>query len=107
MRPYAVRHLTLTICAAALIPLFTATDGEASSRHVRKHQSISHQRISHQRMSPGFRRVWAVGEIRPVAPTYNRVNVCPGLARSFECSVWPPPFEDDPDRKVSGNDGGG
>jgi len=101
MRLYTIRLLTLTVSAMALIPLVTATEGEASSRHVRKHQSISHQR-----MSPGFRRAWAAGEIRPVAPSYSRGSVCPGMGRSFDCAVWPPPFDEDPDRKTSGTDGG-
>jgi hypothetical protein len=101
MRPYAIRFLTLTVCTAALIPLVTVTEGEASSRHVRKHQSISHQRVS-----PGFRRAWAAGGVRTVAPSYNRGSVCPGIGRSFECSVWPPPIDEDPDRKTSGTDGG-
>ena len=101
MRPSAIRLWTLTVCAAALIPLVATTEGEASSRHVRKHQSISHQRVS-----PGFRRAWAAGEIRPAAPSYNRGTVCPAMGRSFDCAIWPPPFGDDPDRKVSGSDGG-
>jgi hypothetical protein len=101
MRPTAIRFLTLTICATAVIPLVTVTEGEASSRHVHKHQSISHQRVS-----PGLRRAWAAEEIRPVAPAYNRGTVCPGLGRSFDCAVWPPPYDEDPDRKTSGSDGG-
>jgi hypothetical protein len=101
MRPTAIRLLTLTICTTTLLPLVTATESEASSRHVRKHQWASHQR-----MSPGYRHAWAAGEIRPVAPAYNRGTVCPAMGRSFDCAVWPPPFDEDPDRKVSGSDGG-
>jgi hypothetical protein len=101
MRPTAIRVLTLTVCTTALIALVATTEGEASSRHVRKHQSVSHQRVS-----PTFRRAWAAGEIRPVAPAYNRGTVCPGMGRSFDCGVWPPPIDQDPDRKVSGSDGG-
>src|ERR1700730_8221162 len=101
MRPYAIRFLTLTVCATALIPMVTVTEGEASSRHVRKHQSISHLRVS-----PGFRRAWATGEVRPVTPSYSRGTVCPGIGRSFECKIWPPPIDEDPARKASGTDGG-
>jgi hypothetical protein len=101
MRPSAIRLLTLTVCATALISLVATTEGEASSRHVRKHQSISHQRVS-----PGFRRAWAAGEIRPVAPAYKRGTVCPGTGRSFDCAVWPPPMDEDPDRKATSSDGG-
>jgi hypothetical protein len=40
--------------------------------------------------------------MRPVTGYYNQPGpICPGIGRSFECKIWPPPFEDDPDRKVS------
>ena len=94
--------LTLAVCAAAVASVAAVSEAEASGRHVKNH----HQRISHQRMSPGYRHAWAAGEIRPVAPAYNRGTVCPAMGRSFDCAVWPPPFDEDPDRKVSGSDGG-
>ncbi len=103
MRSYAIRFLTLAISAAVAVPLATATDVEASSRHVRKHQRMSH----HQRTG-GFNESWARREFRPAAPAWNTGgDVCPGSGRSFECKVWPPPFDQDPDRKASGSDAGG
>ena len=104
MRPYATRFLTLAFCATAVlvIPVTAASDGEAASRHLRK---------SHQRTQPGwtnsFRRSSASGEVQPSAPTFRaRGNVCPGSARAIDCSVWPPPYDDDPDRKATSSDGG-
>ena len=104
MRRYSRRLLTLTIFATALvIPASTTTAGETASRHIRKH---------HQHAQPGpndsWKRASAAQEVRPIAPSWSGGgNVCPGLARSFDCKIWPPPFEDDPDRKHSGSDAGG
>jgi hypothetical protein len=43
-----------------------------------------------------------VGPARPVVGTYAPSEpVCPGLGRSFDCKIWPPPYADDPDRKTS------
>jgi hypothetical protein len=104
MRLHAIGLLTLAIYATgAVVPVMTAAGGETSSRHIRKH---------HARTSPGWnrssRRSWAAEQIRPVAPSWSGGgSVCPGLARSFDCKIWPPPFDDDPDRKASGADAGG
>lgn len=103
MRPNAIRLLTLAISATVAVPLMMATDVEASSRHIRKH---------HQRTSLGWNNSlghsWAGREFRPAAPSWNTGgDVCPGSGRSFECKVWPPPFDQDPDRKASGSDAGG
>jgi hypothetical protein len=110
----AIRLLTLAICATAvvMVPMVTAAEGEASSRHFRKHHdrhglndSPGHSLKHSVRRSP-FTHSWASQPIRPVAqPSYGG-DVCPGSGRSFECKVWPPPFDQDPDRKVSGTDGG-
>jgi hypothetical protein len=104
MRPYAPRRLTAAICAiAVVVPLVTATDLEASSRHTRKHQ-----RMSHHYRTGGFNDFRAGREFRPVVPSWRAGgDVCPGSGRSFECKVWPPPFDQDPDRKASGSDAGG
>ena len=103
MRASAIQLLTLAIATAVAVPLVTATDVEASSRKLRTH---------HQRTNLGWNHSWrrssAAQQVRPVAPSWSGGdNVCPGLARSFDCKIWPPPFEDDPDRKHSGSDAGG
>jgi hypothetical protein len=102
MRPSAIRLLTLASSAA--VALLTATDVDASSRHPRKHH---HRQVSGFGQ-PGFTEPRAVGWTRPaVAPIGQGGDVCPGSGRSFECKVWPPPFDQDPDRKASGSDAGG
>jgi hypothetical protein len=103
MRPYGIPFLTLAISATVAVPLITAGSADASSRHLRK---------QHPQTSGGWnasaRRSWAVQEIRPAAPAWSGDgNVCPGSGRSFECKIWPPPFDQDPDRKASGSDAGG
>ena len=48
-----------------------------------------------------------VGQAWPVTrPSSQAGAACPGNARSIDCRMWPPPFDVDPDRKVSGFDGG-
>jgi hypothetical protein len=103
MRPAAIRLLALTLSTAMAVPVVTTSGVEASSRHVRKH---------HQHTNAGWNHSWrrssAAQQVRPVAPSWSGGDsVCPGLARSFDCKIWPPPFEDDPDRKHSGSDAGG
>ncbi len=102
MRRDVVRLLTLTLYGTALlIPAITATDGEAATRHARKH----HQRAQLGR-SDSWKRASAAA-VRPIAPAWNGSgDVCPGLARSFDCKIWPPPVYDDPDRKAAGGDAG-
>jgi len=112
MRRYAIRLLMLTISATAMVvvPVVTATKGEASSRPLRNHHnrhglndSLRHSSLRHS--SP--RHSWAYEEIRPVAlPSGRPGSVCPGNARAIDCTVWPPPFDDDPDRKATSSDGG-
>jgi hypothetical protein len=94
MRKFAMRLLTLAIYATALVvvPMVTPAKAETSSRHKHKTRFIDHQ-------SAG--QAWPV--TRPSSPAGD---VCPGMARSFECKIWPPPMYDDPDRKHSGTDGG-
>lgn len=98
MSKFAIRLLTLAMCATALAvaPMVTPAKAETgSSKHIKKHRKWIYR-------SPGFGDPWSAGQVRPV----TRPSGCPGLARSFECATWPPAFEDDPDRKVSGTDGG-
>jgi hypothetical protein len=90
---FAIRLSTLAIYATASVMVLMVAPADAASG--KKHQ--------HQR-STGVNNHWYTGQVwsvtRPPGP------VCPGLARSFDCKVWPPPFDEDPDRKVSGTDGG-
>jgi hypothetical protein len=99
MRNPAIRLLTLGAAALVMIP--TVTLAKARTNHtayVKKH----HLHRSHAFARPrAADHAWPVG--RPPAPSGD---VCPGIARSFDCKIWPPPIDDDPDRKISGSDGG-
>ena len=101
MSKFAIRLLTLAMYATApvVVPMVTPAKAEtSSSKPMKKHK---------KQRSPGFRDPWSGGQAWPVArPSSQRGDVCPGNARSFECGTWPPPMYDDPDRKVSGSDGG-
>jgi hypothetical protein len=96
MSRFAIRLLIHTICATALVvvPMVTSAEAEtSSSRHMKKHQ---------KQRSHGFNNPWSAGQAWPVTrPSSQAGAVCPGIARGFECRTWPPPMEDDPDRKVS------
>jgi hypothetical protein len=101
MSKFAIRLLTLAMYGTALVvvPMVTPAKAEtSSSRHIKTHK---------KQRNPGFRDPWSAGQAWPVAkPSSHGGEVCPGNARSFECATWPPPMYDDPDRKVSGSDGG-
>ena len=102
MRNLISRFLMVAVGATAMASM-VATSAEASSRHIKKH----HQQMSHHyRNSYGFNDVGATGAIAPVAAPSFRRTVCPGMGRSFDRGAWPPPFDEDPDRKVSGSGGG-
>jgi hypothetical protein len=96
MSKFAIRLLIQTICATALVVVPTVTSAEAeksSSRHMKKHK---------KQKSPGFGASWSARQAWPVTRSSSQAGaVCPGIARGFECKTWPPPMEDDPDRKVS------
>jgi hypothetical protein len=96
MSQFAIRLLTLATCATALVmvPMVTPAKAETSSnRHIKKHKIQKRY---------GFNDPWSAGQAWPVTrPSSQAGAVCPGIARGFECRTWPPPMEDDPDRKVS------
>jgi hypothetical protein len=102
MSKFAISLLTLAICATvAVVPMVTAATAEtSSSKHIKKHKKIILR-------SHGFSDPWSAGQAWPVTrPSSQAGPVCPGIARSFECKIWPPPMDDDPDRKHSSSDGG-
>ena len=104
MRSHAILPLTLTVSAIALVAVVTTGAAEGSSRHIRKrHQPMNYQ----QRTGVRFNDAWAPGEVRPAAAPGRTGSACPGNARAIDCTVWPPPFDDDPDRKATSSDGGG
>jgi hypothetical protein len=105
MSKSAIRFLTLVVCATALVvaaadtPASARTSGKASShQHVKKHHKV------YRSSGFGYRRPADQGWSTP-QPSYPSGSVCPGIGRSFECKIWPPPMDEDPDRKMSGSDG--
>jgi hypothetical protein len=116
MRKSAIRLLTLAICTTALavVPVITpakaATSGKhikaaASSKHIKRHAQTRHVQRSvgslvHKRRA---QESFGFSDPRPAGPA---VPSCPGNGRSFECATWPPPMDEDPDRKTWGTDGG-
>lgn len=94
MRHSATRCLVIVACAATLASVVATAEADASSRHVRTHR--------HHRTNIGFNDPPAAA----IAPV-RRGNICPGNARAIDCAVWPPPYDDDPDRKATSSDGGG
>lgn len=93
MSKFAIRLSTLAVCATVSVMVLMVAPADAASGKKHKHQR-----------STGVNNHWYTGQVWPV--TRPPGPVCPGLARSFDCKVWPPPFDEDPDRKVSGTDGG-
>ena len=90
MSKFAIRLLTLAMYATALVavpmvtPANAATNGGKHTKHKKKIQNS-----------------WSAGQASPVTrPSSRPGEVCPGMARSFECKTWPPPMYDDPDRRV-------
>ena len=103
MSKSAIRLLTLAICATSLVVVPVAEPAKAESSSSKKHKRHVQ---GHVQRSPGFDGYWYAGQAWPVTrPTPG--PVCPGSGRSFDCKVWPPPFDEDPDRKTSGSDAGG
>jgi len=98
MSKSAIRVLTLAICATSLMLVPPVEPAQAAS-----HSSKKHKR--YVQPSPGWHGYSYAGQAWPVARPSG--SVCPGVGRSFECKVWPPPFDEDPDRKTSGSDAGG
>jgi hypothetical protein len=103
VRIFAKMILVLTTVAVlAMVPEMTLAGANTSSgKHVKKH------RMKISRGSEGSGRPWSAGQAwQVVKPSGLAGPACPGIARSFECRTWPPPFDEDPDRKASGADAG-
>jgi hypothetical protein len=94
-----IRPLTLAISATVLVGVATVAPVEARKSH---HQHIKKHRTTGNR---GFDGRQPADRSWPGAAPSRSGDVCPGIGRSFECKIWPPPMNDDPDRKISGSDG--
>jgi hypothetical protein len=95
MSRLAIRLSLFALCCATAVvavPVFASGEAQAATRHAHVKK---HPRHWHHAGQPWF------GEPRPYVAPSQSGWVCPGIGRSFECKIWPPPFEDDPDRKTS------
>jgi hypothetical protein len=98
MSKFAIRLLTLAMYATApvVVPMVTPAKAATNSQ---KHMKLK-KKIQ---KSSGFSDSWSAGQSSPVArPSSQSGEVCPGISRGFECRTWPPPMDEDPDRKVPG-----
>jgi hypothetical protein len=100
MSKLAIRLLTLALCTTALALVPTVTPARAatsSGGHIQKHKKHWPSRVSVP---------WSVGQAQAFVPPYSQTGpICPGIARSFDCKVWPPPIDEDPDRKRGASGG--
>jgi hypothetical protein len=98
MRKSAVRFMTLAICTVLVAPAVTpAKAGMSHSKHIKKHKMHSNRGFGDFRPSD---RAWTVARPQSAASV-----ACPRMGRSFECTTWPPPIYEDPDRVISGSSG--
>ena len=95
MSKFAIRLLSLAVYATSLpvVPMITPAQAETSStKHTKKQHRKNIQR------SPGFSdprsAAWTV-----YGPSSQAGPVCPGLSRGIDCRIFPPPIDEDPDRK--------
>lgn len=96
----SIRLLTLAVCAMLAATTIAPVKAAAhNSRHIKKHGTM--------RLNRGFGEYRRSDRAWPAAGRPNVAgSVCPGgIARSFECSRWPPPIDEDPDRVISGSSG--
>ena len=96
MSKFAIGLLTLAMYAASLPAIATITTAQAAtSTHIQKHKKHWRPRLSEP-----------VGQARAFAPPYSQAgSICPGIARGIDCRVWPPPIDEDPDRKRGASGG--
>ena len=102
MSKSTIRLLT-AICATALMVVSTVTAasaGTSSRQQFKKHHKLYRAYNSYRGYGRPADQAWSAP-----GPSSPSGDVCPGIARSFECKIWPPPIDQDPDRKMSGSDG--
>ena len=97
MRKLALSALIMS-AAAVVLPSSAAAEAKTASGHKHHMHMAKHQHWRHHASG-----VWYGYPAAPMAGSYRQSggDVCPGIGRSFDCKIWPPPFEDDPDRKTT------
>lgn len=96
MGKFALSVLAIGATALAAIPAIAPAQAKTAGQHA--HNKHPNKHASHWR--PHYGRAWYGYPPAPMIGSYSG-DVCPGIGRSFECKIWPPPFEDDPDRKTT------
>lgn len=100
----AIRFLTLCICTVVTAASLTAVTSAKTKMSSNRERTSTHTFIRQHEYVRNYRsRRWADW---PTSAPSRSGDVCPGSGRSFDCKIWPPPYADDPDRKMSGTDGG-
>jgi hypothetical protein len=91
MSKFAIGLLTLAMYAASLPVIAMITPAQAATK---KH------------WRPRVSEPWYVGQAQAFVPPYSQAGpICPGIARGIDCKVWPPPINEDPDRKRGASGG--
>jgi hypothetical protein len=91
MSKFAKGLLTLAMYAASLPAIAIITPAQAETKHWR----------------PRVSEPWYAARAQQLVPPYIQPGpICPGLARGIDCKVFPPPIDEDPDRKRGGGGGG-
>ena len=102
MGKLAIRGLTLAIGAAAVAMVSPITPAAAKDSRHAHHMHHLHTMNHGWHSAYPYRGAWIAPPAQPMVRSYNQSDwVCPGISRSFDCKIWPPPIEDDPDRRVS------
>jgi hypothetical protein len=104
----ATRVLTIIMCATAIALFPVATPAEAatnSSKHLKKHKRTI-------QTSPGLSDPWSAGRAWPSNQAWSNNQSRPNnrsytqtgrtCFRAIDCATWPPPIDEDPDRRVIG-----
>ena len=100
MSKFAIRLLSLAMYATSLpvIPMITPAQAKTSSTKHTKKQHRKNIQWSHN--DPRSANAWIV-----TGPPIQAGPVCPGLSRGIDCRIFPPPIDEDPDRKRAGGGG--
>jgi hypothetical protein len=102
MSKFATRLLTLIMYATSLavISMITSAQAETRGTHIKQHRKNIQRSI-------GFSDPRSAGQAWLITgPSSYAGPVCPGIARGIDCRIWPPPIDEDPDRKRGGGGGG-
>ena len=102
MSKFTIRLLSLALYATSLpvIPVITPAQAETSST---KHTNKQHRKNIQWR--PGFSDPRSANAWIVTGPSSLAGPVCPGISRGIDCRIWPPPIDEDPDRKKGAGGG--